>query len=376
MEFSLSQFKKHNRFWFPTERPVINSITIINNGTHIALRVLLETTALKYFKVPLLEEVQEHLTPWQNVRFFPRKNYRLKIEALDDKQNSLYIKEFAQADYGQFLVQLPCSLAQRKVSCLKLYESSVMPYIDCFLGHFFPLELTPESKVIICDFDKTLLETRYSTPKEMWQSLRSPLAKFSTITPSLNLLKDYVQHGYIPFIVSASPHFYEKPICDWLYQHQIFTRNIFLKDYRKIFSFTDEELTTKDIKKQGFYKLMHLIDVLLMCQLPSTVVLMGDAFESDLVIYLFLRRLLVEKVDPYQLLKTLSRRPEFILNAKQKSQFLLKFYQLSALANKKNKMKMSIFIRYSTTMPHPLHHRDLQDEHLQKLMKEVQFYQA
>lgn len=362
------------------ERPYLLSISLIGTPQKLSVRALVDLTSIKELDVPLLESLntlnQNSPSPWDNVRLFPKKSFSLKFECLDDEQKLIYSKEFTTHEYGVFQVELPAIIHQKRVHFLKIFETSVVPGIDCFLGHFFPTYLLQDSKIIISDFDKTLVDTRYSTPKEMLESLRRPLSNFPTIPSSVQLLKSYIERGHLPFIVSASPHFYERSFRDWLYQNEIHTSNIFLKDYRKIFSFFNQELTTKDIKHQGFYKLATIVDILIMCQLPQEIVLVGDGFESDMLIYIVIRLLIVNKMDPYQLWKDLSLNKEFTLNAKQKSQFLLKVYELSNLSRQKWDCQVSIYIRCNQHIIESIKTRDLENKKFNQQIKFVNFYTA
>lgn len=358
------------------DRPQLLSISLIGTMQKLSVRALVDLVALDELTIPLLEQQPSSISPWDNIRFLPRKSFTLKFECLDDQQKLLYSKDFTTHEFGLFQIELPSHVNNQRVHFLKIFETSVLTGVECFLGHYFPIHLTNDAQIIISDFDKTLVETRYSTPKEMLESLRKPLSNFPTIPSSVQLLKSYMEQGYLPFIVSASPHFYERSFRDWLYQNEIHTSNIFLKDYRKIFSFFNQELTTKDIKHQGFYKLATIVDILLMCQLPQDIVLVGDGFESDMLIYIIIKLLIVDKVDPYQLWKDISRKKEFILNAKQKSQFLLKVYELSSLSRKKWNSQVHIYIRCNQTIMSSIKSRDLENKKLNDQIKHVNFYTA
>jgi len=358
------------------DRPQLVSVSLIGTAQKLSVRALVDLTSIKELDVPLLDDNSDTVSPWDNIRFFPKKTFTLKFECLNDQQQKIYTKEFTTHEFGLFQVELPSFVSQQKVHFLKIFETSIVPGVECFLGHYFPTYLEEDSKIIISDFDKTLVDTRYSTPKEMIESLRKPLSNFPTIPSSVQLLKSYMERDYLPFIVSASPHFYERSFRDWLYQNEIHTSNIFLKDYRKIFSFFNQELTTKDIKHQGFYKLATIVDILLMCQLPQEVVLVGDGFESDMMIYIVIKLIVVDKVDPYQLWKELAPKKEFTLNAKQQSQFLLKVYELSNLSRRKWNCNVRIYIRCNSAIIHTIKQRDLEIKRLNDQIKHVNFYTA
>jgi hypothetical protein len=206
------------------------------------------------------------------------------------------------------------------------------------LGTYIPLKIHEPKKIIICDFDKTLVDTKYSTTKELYRSLTRPLEAFPTVESSVEILHRFIRAGHHPFILSASPHFYEDAMRDWLYKNNIFSAGIFLKDYRQFFSFLEGELTAKDLKFQGLYKLNHLLDILLMTGVPDELVLMGDNFESDPIIYLTLAQILREDIDPWVIWNDIKEHDIFQLKKNQNSQFLNKIYQLDNMLTRQRKM--------------------------------------
>jgi hypothetical protein len=264
----------------------------------------------------------------------------------------------------------------KKIHRLEVYEVSYHHGIELLLGSFLIQKLSHPTKIIISDFDKTLVDTKYSSPREMYQSLRNPLSYFPKIETSIHLLKKYIKKDYHPFILSASPHFYEKPFRDWLYQNGIFTGNIFLKDYKKILSLNESELSFKDIKKQGFYKLNHLVDILLMTGIPDELILMGDGFESDTIIYLVLRSILIENLDPHFIWKSVKELKTFGFNTKQQAKFLIKFNQLAGQIHKKKTQKMKIFIRCKESFYHKVKEFSYNVSFLDQQKEHISFYCA
>ena len=163
--------------------------------------------------------------------------------------------------------------------------------------------------------------------------MTKPLKAFPDVKKSIELLKSFIKKGYHPFILSASPHFYENAIRDWLYQNKIFTAGIFLKDVRQVFSLWDGDLSPKDITHQGLYKLNQLLDIINMTDIPDELVLMGDNFESDPVIYLAFSQMLQNKEDPWVIWKNLKAHKDFNLSKKQDAKFLSKIFQIKTLIN-------------------------------------------
>ena len=196
--------------------------------------------------------------PIQALRLLNAYEFTLKIVGTTKDQHEIYKKSFESDSFGNFNFKIPLTEERSKIEILQLYEVKKRPGLELHLGTYIPLRIYSPKKIIICDFDKTLVDTKYSTTKEVYRSLTRPLQEFPTIISSVNILKIAIHQGYHPFILSASPHFYEDAMRDWLYKNNIFSAGIFLKDYRQFFSFLEGDLTAKDLKGQGLYKLNHL----------------------------------------------------------------------------------------------------------------------
>ncbi|CBW26767.1 hypothetical protein BMS_1952 [Halobacteriovorax marinus SJ] len=284
--------------------------------------------------------------PIQDFRLLRSSQFRIKLIGLDENQKQVFKKTYDSDHFGNFNFKIPLNEERKKIAVFQAYEIKKNKGLQIHLGSYLPITIQGEKKLIICDFDKTLVDTKYSSTKEVYNSLTKPLSAFPTVTNSLNLFTDYIGKGFHPFILSASPHFYEDSMRDWLYQNKVFTAGIFLKDYRRIFSILEGELTPKDLKIQGLYKLNHLLDILMMTGIPDELVLMGDNFESDPIIYLTLYKVLNKEIEPWKLWSALKKDPAFQFNRKQNSQVLSKFYQLgSMISAKEKKCQVKIYIR-------------------------------
>ncbi len=275
--------------------------------------------------------------PIQALRLLNAYEFTLKIVGTTKDQHEIYKKSFESDSFGNFNFKIPLTEERSKIEILQLYEVKKRPGLELHLGTYIPLRIYSPKKIIICDFDKTLVDTKYSTTKEVYRSLTRPLQEFPTIISSVNILKMAIHQGYHPFILSASPHFYEDAMRDWLYKNNIFSAGIFLKDYRQFFSFLEGDLTAKDLKGQGLYKLNHLLDILLMTGIPDELTLMGDNFESDPIIYLTLAKILTLNIDPWIIWNNIRDEEIFQLKKKQNSQLLNKVFQLDNLINRKKK---------------------------------------
>lgn len=289
--------------------------------------------------------------PIQALRLLNAYQFSLKIVGLSKDHKEIYKKSFESDSFGNYNFKIPLTAERKNIEILQLYETKKKPGLELHLGTYIPLRIYSPKRIIICDFDKTLVDTKYSTTKEVYRSLTRSLEENPTVMTSVEILHRYIAKGYHPFILSASPHFYEDAMRDWLYKNNIFSAGIFLKDYRHFFSFLEGELTTKDLKLQGLYKLNHLLDILLMTGIPDELVLIGDNFESDPTIYLTLAKIMLEDIDPWVVWNDIKEQDIFQLKKKQNSQFLNKIYQLDNLLsrkrkeNKQNKMQLKIYIR-------------------------------
>lgn len=307
---------------------------------------------------PLLESK----FPIQAYRMLVGRRFTLKICAYNSQHLSLFTKTFETDSFGNINIKIPLrpvnssdsnggeqNQSTIEVSNIQVYETSYQQGIEYILGSYIPLSLTDPKKIVVCDFDKTLVETKYSSTMEVYDSLTRPIHYFPTIEEGLDQLRSFIEKSYHPFILSASPHFYEESMRDWLYQHKIYSAGIFLKDYRQILSFFEGDLAPKDIKQQGLYKLNHLLDIIMMTGIPAELVLIGDNFESDPLIYLSLLKLFKENMEPWVFWKMLKRHKAFSLSKKQNSQLLNKIHHLNNLIRKYNqknpKTEIKILIR-------------------------------
>ncbi|MAZ49700.1 MAG: hypothetical protein CME65_14155 [Halobacteriovoraceae bacterium] len=323
------------------------------------------------------KESQESLKlPINHMSLLNKNNFRLRIRGYGKNQAEILSREYDSDNFGNFELRIPALIDVADIEKLSIFETSIVNGLEMHLGSFYPIRIKEPKKIIISDFDKTLVDTKYSTPKEMYYSLNRPLSYFPSVEPSIELLKSYIEKDFQPFILSASPHFYERPIRDWLYQHELYVSDIFLKDYRDFFSLFDGRLATKDLKKQGFYKLNQLIDILLMTGIPDELVLVGDGFESDPFIYLVLKRLLIENRDPWKNWKAIKDHSIFNLTSKQDSYFLTKFYQLSELARKKDHINIHIHIRSKQSNIEGLKNKNFDRVGFEELNKTVDYYLA
>lgn len=284
--------------------------------------------------------------PIQAYKLLKAYDFKIKIVGRDENRNYLFVRELESDSYGCFNVKIKNIPNLKELHAIELYETSKSPGLEILIGNYIPFEIGEDKKVIICDFDKTLVDTKYSTAEEVYRSLTSPIEKFPTIDKSVKILKDFIEDKFHPFILSASPHFYEDAMRDWLYANNIYSAGIFLKDYRKVFSILEGDLTPKDIKVQGIYKLNHLLDIIYMTGIPKEIVLMGDNFESDPLIYLTFYELLCGRTEARDSWNKLRALEAFKLGHKQDSLLLNKIYQLKDLVNRTEyRAKVQIFIR-------------------------------
>lgn len=358
------------------KRPYFTQCIVIDNGEQIWIKASVGVQYQHYELEDRLAYGPDVSTPFDRIGLLKKNHYGLKIEGRDGLHHKIFEKSVETDQFGNIQINIPSFNKQSRITHLQFFETSMVEGIELLMESIIPYKLKHPLKIIISDFDKTLVDTKYSTPREMYHSLSKPLSFFPTVNKSLNMLHHYIQQGFQPFILSASPHFYEKPIRDWLYQNNIFTSNIFLKDYRDVLSWTSGELSPKDIKKQGFYKLDALVDILECSTMPEEIILMGDGFESDITIYLALRSILVEKRDPWQVWNYLRKHKAFKLSTKQNFTFLQRLNKLSSLARKKASVKMAINIRCRQENFEKIKQTTLEPHFFEKQKQFVNFYIA
>jgi hypothetical protein len=328
-------------------RPQLINFLAINVDEHIAIRAMVSHTRSRMYsnvKTPLIKNT----SPYQSISMLRGRIFKIKIIALNELNQKSYESKFESDSVGNFYFKIPAKTSRGSLEKLNVYECSEHDGIELLIGSFIPVKLNKSKKLIIADFDKTLCDTRYSTPKDLLDSLSNPLSYFPVVKESLNILKEHINKGHEPFIVSASPHFYENSIRDWFFQQNIYTSNLFLKDYRNVFSLNQGELAPKDLRVHGLYKLNHLINIILMTGIPDELVLIGDAFESDALIYLTFSCFILGGNDPYQIWKELQKIEDFSLTKRQTSRLLNKIYQIQSqlTQNKDKSCDIKIYIRY------------------------------
>ena len=331
------------------KRPNLVHFLAIKTFDYMAIRA---SCTMKEWQSPIPSEISQIAPkfPIQAFRLLKSSQFTMKIVCYDDNHNIVFKKSYDSDSFGNYSFKIPMDDKRRKIKIIQAYETKKSKGLELHLGTFIPIQINDEDKkLIICDFDKTLVDTKYSSTKEVYNSLTKPISSFPTVSNSVAIFTSHIEKGFHPFILSASPHFYEESMRDWLYQNKIYTAGIFLKDYRRIFSIFEGELTPKDLKTQGLYKLNHLLDILTMTGIPDELVLMGDNFESDPVIYLTLAKVLSKEIDPWKMWSLLKKEPAFQFNRKQNSQVLAKFYQLGSMIKAKSKTaKVKIYIRRKT----------------------------
>lgn len=322
---------------------LVNFLAVKTDDT-LAIRANLTMRENIYSAARKLERFSPRF-PIQAYKLLNAYQFKVKIIGRDEDHQIVFSREFESDSFGGVNIKMG-NPEVIKAEKLEIYEVGKNPGLEILLGNYIPIKISGKRNLIICDFDKTLVDTKYSTPEEIYKSLTSPMHLFPTVEESVNKAKEYIKDGFHPFILSASPHFYEEAMRDWLYANDIYSAGIFLKDYRKIFSIFEGDLTPKDLKVQGIYKLNHLLDIIHMTGVPDELVLMGDNFESDPLIYLTFNELLQGHSEPRMLWNRLKDYEAFKLSTKQNSLLLNKIFQLNDLIkHSSRKADVKIFIR-------------------------------
>jgi hypothetical protein len=327
------------------KRAYLYNFVSIQSSDQLAIRTSLSLVDNKPTLMNALPAPFRLRAPIESLSLLTTTEFSIRIIGLNNDNAEVFDQVYESDTYGNFDIKV-FGKEQTDIKKIAVYEVSLYSGIEILLGNFYPYQLKDPKKIIISDFDKTLLDTKWSSPKDMYRSLSKPMSHFPNIEKSIGYLKENINNGFAPFILSASPHFYENSIRDWLYQNQIYTDNIFLKDYRKIIDFFNRELTTKDMKNQGFYKLNQLVDILLMTGIPDELTLMGDSFETDSLIYLILFTILTGNEDTRRVWNEIKKDKSFKFTTKQGFRFLNKFYELGTkVRQKETPTKIRILIR-------------------------------
>jgi alpha-L-arabinofuranosidase len=355
------------------KRPYLVHFIAIDAGDYVNIRASLTLADREQSSYWRKLRHDRPSSPWDSRNLLSSQSFQLKVVTYDKEQNKLFSKHYDSDAFGNFQFKL-AHPREKTISAIQVFETQYRDGLELLVGSYIPLKIHTPKKIVISDFDKTLVDTRYSTTSEVYDSLTKPLEYFPSIGESIELLKGYIKNDYQPFILTASPHFYENAIRDWLYQQQIYTAGVFLKDYRSVFSFLEGDLTPKDMKAQGFYKLNHLVTILLMTGVPNELCLMGDGFESDTLIYLTLASLLSDEMDPWQVWQKVRKQHAFRLTNRQNSQFLNKIYQLQDMVKqfRPERPKVHIHIRKKSDLK-PV---SINLPFLQKHHEQVKYYMA
>ena len=113
-------------------------------------------------------------------------------------------------------------------------------------------------------------------------------------------------------------------------------------------SLKGDYLKFKDVLAQGFYKLDHLLNIVFMTNIPDHLILFGDNYDVDHIIYLVFAHVMKNNSDPWSIWKSVKDNSCFKLTSKQDSIFLENLYHVSNLLNKYGKKpEVVIYIRKS-----------------------------
>ena len=170
--------------------------------------------------------------PVKSISLLWAHEFMLKIRAYNHHHKEIFTKSYTSDSFGNFSFKIPIENKGTAIKSLQVFETSRLEGVELLLGTYLPTTLAAPKKIIISDLDKTLVDTRSSTPGDIYYSLTHPLESYPTVKKSMDIMMGYINNGFHPFIVSASPHFYENTIRDWLYRNGIYDASIFLKDYR------------------------------------------------------------------------------------------------------------------------------------------------
>ena len=310
-------------------RPYLIHFHSILVKSKLSIRLGISSRPSKFFS----DDQVSPSIPIRDFRLLGKNKFTAKI-IIQLEQETIYEKTLDTDQFGHLNHKV--TLAQQYIKKLAnaqvyIYEISMLPGIDLFMGKHVPTFINIEKPVIISDFDKTLVDTKYKTTVELYHSLTSPLKTFPTVQKTLDSLMPMIKEEIPFFIVSASPHFYENPIRNWLLENKIKDSGIFLKDYRHFLSFQNTELFSKDIKVHGTFKLSQLLNLIYMLEGPKTIILFGDNSETDPLIYCLFDYLVTTNFDIQSTWQKIKQLDAFKLTQFQDSKLLNRLHLIRSL---------------------------------------------
>lgn len=311
----------------------------------LSIRVGISSRPIKFFKI----NSSKPSVPIKDFRLLKKNNFSAIIKIEDQLGQTKYESKVETDQFGHLNLRmsLPQDLAEIiQDLTINVYEDTTLPGFDLLLGKSKINQINPEKEILISDFDKTLVDTKYKTTVELYHSLTSPLETFPTVESTLKILTPLLKDENPFFVVSASPHFYEASIRDWLKKQKINDLGIFLKDYRHFLSFQNTELFSKDIKVHGTFKLSQLLTLVYMLDIPKKLVLFGDSSETDTLIYVLFFHILTEMNDVTTEWEKIKHLEAFKLTDFQDTKLLNRLHLIQTKKRVKNyKPRMKIYIR-------------------------------
>jgi hypothetical protein len=113
-----------------------------------------------------------------------------------------------------------------------------------------------------------------------------------------------------------------------------------------------------------------------MTGIPDDLVLVGDGFESDTLIYLTLAAVLVGRYDPWTIWNNIKKEESFKLTNQQHFRFLSKFYQLKNMSDVGPPGKIKIYIRTKPGLKAKLEKRIFPLDFANQLHQLVTYYEG
>ena len=210
-------------------RPQLHHLIAIKTDDSINIRTF----------VTLKEKKQKNLDrdnfPLKNLYLFSSHQFSIHLDFYNNKHELLFSNGYTSDHFGNFNIRIPIikNSSNSLATIVQIYETSSHNGIKLLMGSFLLTTLSGPCKIIISDLDKTLVETKSSSPKDIFKSLTTPISSYPTINSGIALIKEHIKNDFYPFIVSSSPHFYEETIRNWLYQKkfimQVFSLRIIAK---------------------------------------------------------------------------------------------------------------------------------------------------
>ena len=140
------------------DRPYLVNFSAIISENQLSIRASITDSKTSIQQT----EKSLHSRPIQSLGLFSKESYRLKIVALNAKNETIFKREYDSDSFGRFEIKANAKFQGGQIEKLVAFETSKINGLDLYLGSFLPLAPMAKWTKI---FDKTpLSKKRISEP--------------------------------------------------------------------------------------------------------------------------------------------------------------------------------------------------------------------